>query len=179
MEYNTPKVYFILKTQDISVSDNTANYPLSNTIGSINQYRTSITWNAINIKNLLGDLYDKYDMFTIQLELNGQCVNTTNFGTTVDDRLVRIQLSGLDWVYSNYDTIKGGMTTSAVCNNNIYLIDGTASTGNQNYWSYNIFRKCITADLTIDLLTVLGTLPDNPVNTIFPQMRFDFVISPI
>jgi len=40
---------------------------VSNQCGSINQYRSDITWFNVSFKTILGDMYDKYDSFNIKL----------------------------------------------------------------------------------------------------------------
>ena len=73
MEFNTAKVSFKLNTKNISASNVVGDYPVSNVVGSISQFRTSIKWNAINIKNLLGELYNEYELYNIQMECAGYC----------------------------------------------------------------------------------------------------------
>lgn len=179
MEFNTAKVNFKLNTKSISESNTIGDYPLTNMVGSINQYRTSITWNTINIRNLLGELYNHYEIFNIQLVSAGYETGTTLYGATADDRAVQIVMSGLDWVYSNYNISTGNMTTETVMQGVIYEGQAVSSVGNIASLRCCTFRKCITTDITINLYTLLGTYPDMNIGTIFPQLSFTFLITPV
>lgn len=180
MEFNTAKVSLTLNTIDILASNVVINYPVNNSIGYVSQYRTSAQWYAVNIKNLLGDLYDKYELFNIQLECAGYARGPA-YGTTVDDLCVRITLDGLDWVYSNYNATSNTMTSKSIVGSCIYATAGvgTADVGNLQNLVCNTFRKCITANLGIDLYTVMGTSPNMDVDTIFPHLSFKFIITPV
>ena len=50
----------VLKTSDLTANSTTNN-------GSCDQYRTSFTWFNINLRMLLGDMYNQYDYFNITL----------------------------------------------------------------------------------------------------------------
>ena len=85
-------------------------YSFSNDIGTITNCVSNVTWN-INFKSLLGDLYDKYDYFTLELlqfmtiPLTGSPVNFTKpFQNDVNTgyRNLSIYISGLQWVNSSY-----------------------------------------------------------------------------
>ena len=179
MEFNTTKVSLTLNTSDISTSNTIGDYPLTNTIGYVSQYRTSAQWYAVNIKNLLGDLYDKYELFNIQLECAGYTSGTTLYGATFNDLCLRISLSGLDWVYSNYNATSNTMTSKSIVGACVYGGFGVADVGNLQNLMCNTFRKCITTNLCIDLYTVMGASPNMNANTIFPQLSFKFIITPV
>ena len=59
----------ILKTSDISSTPST--------IGSSNTNKSQLYWNNINLRTLLGDLYDKYDTFNL-------CLNSISCSTPVN-----------------------------------------------------------------------------------------------
>ena len=181
MEFKTPKVNFQLKTSSISQSNVVADYPLSNSKGSINQYRTSITWYGVSIKNLLGELYDNYEIFNIQMNSVGYSSSPTVYGVTADDLTVRYGITGLDWVYCNYNSATGNTTNEAVVVGLSYVgsILGSSVTAGQTNISALSFRKCVTTDITINLYTTMGTSPNMNVGTIFPQLFFGFVITPV
>ena len=50
------KALLVLKTSDLT-------YNTSNSIGTANATGTKCTWNNINLRVLLGNLYDTYDRF--------------------------------------------------------------------------------------------------------------------
>ena len=177
MEFNIKKANFILKTSDILNSNVVANFPVSNYKGSINSTRTSITWNGICIKNILNNLYDDYELFNMTL-IVGYAIGPTAYGVTAEDRTIHFGITGLDWVYTNYNAITGNTSRESLCGIITFVAGQARSLTECNNPSYT-FRKCITADITINLYTIMGTLPNMNVATIFPQLTFEFVITPI
>lgn len=180
MEFNTPKINFMLRMKDISTSNVVNDYPLANIVGSISQYRTSIKWNSVNIQNIIGrDLYSKYDIFNIQMVSAGYSIGTTVYGTTADDRCVNIAMSGLDWQGSNYNIVTLNKTAETIMQCAIYGGQAVSNVGTIIQMPAISFRKCITTDITINLYTVLGIPPATNIGTMFPQMSFSFIITPV
>ncbi len=74
---------------------------------TVNQYEscdvklTNFTWNNINLRTLLGHMYDKYDLFNICLANVTQSNGAGNFGATNDDIIVQIYLKGLPFINRN------------------------------------------------------------------------------
>ena len=62
----------MIKTHDLTLNT-------SNAIGTADQFGTSFTWNSINLRVLMGDLYDRFDRFN--LCLNTIATTTLNNGT--------------------------------------------------------------------------------------------------
>ena len=85
MPHNIEKKSFVLKT---------VNANIINTNGSV------IVWSDINLKVLLGDLYEKYEKFN--LVLKSISTNTVALTSTNINRQVKICLSGLNFI-NNYD----------------------------------------------------------------------------
>jgi hypothetical protein len=108
-------VPLLLSVNEIKEYDpNNLFYPYSlsysNNIGTIKSCGTDITWN-VDLKALLGDLYDKYDYFNLELlqfmtiPFSGSPVqfakpfaNHINIGY----KNLSVYISGLDWVNSSY-----------------------------------------------------------------------------
>ena len=179
MEFQTPKVTFTLKALDISASNLVADYPLTNIKGSISEFRTTITWNAINIKNLLGELYNHYDLFNIQLVNTGWALSPA-YGVTANDRGVNVVMSGLDWTYNNYNTLTGNMTNECIVGVQFLNPPMAANVGVYNGLLQNAtFRKCITADITIAVETVLGGVPNLAAGSMYPQLSYSFIVTPV
>jgi hypothetical protein len=113
--HNIETVPLLLSVSDIKHYDpNDLFFPysksFSNNVGTIKSCVTDITWN-VDLKALLGDLYDKYDYFTLELlqfmtiPFSGSPVqwakpfsNHVNIGY----RNLSVYISGLDWVNSSY-----------------------------------------------------------------------------
>lgn len=181
MEFIIPRANFILKTSDISASNIINDYPLSNAKGSVNSTRTSITWNAVCIKNILGELYENFELFNLQLVSVGYGVGTTLYGATDDDRNIHYGITGFDWVFTNYNTVTANTSREAFVSGTKFAGQGVAH--NNPYYEQPLytFRKCITTDITINLYAVNS--PQAPVvmniGTIYPQLTFNFIVTPV
>lgn len=83
----------------------------SNSSGSTDQYRRVMTWNNINLRLLLGDMYDKFDNFNLQLVNIGSDDNRTfvdgvpTVFSTIEpsDRTNTIYMSGMNFLNATYD----------------------------------------------------------------------------
>ena len=87
MEQNT------LETANLVLRGVTANITEANNQG--------FTWNNIDLREVLGDMYDRYSLFKltfIQLEFN-----TLGTFTGVDEGLLFLNITGLEWDNSSYD----------------------------------------------------------------------------
>jgi hypothetical protein len=172
-----PKASFALKYNDISTSDTFGNYPVTNNVGTINATRTDATWYSINLENILGDLYNKYDMFTLRLNtLSYQ--QTAAFGVANFDRLVYFSLSGLDWANNNYSITRKTLINSAVVGCENFTQNVTYTSSYENSFVVT-FRKQKTVDLRIQLLTLDGNAPTLNANTQFPRISWFFDIFPV
>ena len=56
--YNEESASLVLRTSDLPVNS-------SNNVGSADQFYTNMTWSNINLRVLLGSMYDKYDKFAL------------------------------------------------------------------------------------------------------------------
>ena len=166
----------VLNENDISISDTSTDYPLSNSIGTINSIRNIIRFRNINFRNLLGDMYDKYDTFNLRLTgVNG---SSSTYGIGAIDRLHIINITGLPWINCSYNT-------SLKCNTNICQIGSFVGTSNA---SFNVnfessliatFSKIDNTDIEISLFKMDGTPPSMNANTLLPRLQFFFMITGI
>jgi hypothetical protein len=150
-------VNLTLKTTQIS-SDNTAATYFGNSVvnqyGSINNNRSSFVWNNINMKTLLGDMFEKYERFNICLNYIGGTATGSAAETTPDYRTFICKLSGLPFS-SSYNIPTNANT--GVVNLQIFRVPLTASTtwfngfpGTQMY----TFSKQNLVNISIDLVNI-------------------------
>jgi hypothetical protein len=85
MSFDSEKKSFVLKTLNSDV---------------INTNKSIITWNYINLRVLLGDLYNKHKKFNIVLRMIAR--NTVALTSTSTNRQTKICLKGLNFLH-NYD----------------------------------------------------------------------------
>ena len=99
---NTVNAQFVLRTCDTSdpnvcvsnrVRVNAGNPSVDN--------RINFTWRNVDMKRILGDLWDQYEYFDLALEFLITSTITTTFTTL--DRFSNLYISGLQWSNCNYN----------------------------------------------------------------------------
>ena len=168
---NLKNAALILKTSDLTADSITS-------IGEANQYMTSMTWYNINLRTLLGDMYDDYDIFNLSFNTFTSAVVGTGanvMGASLDDRQLLVKISGLPFLNQTYDVAKCHNTSSAYVGS-IYLTSAQSSYQTFNGFNVATFGKnqelvniTITYERVID-----GDLPTT-VNE-FPASVFFFSI---
>lgn len=149
-----------------------------------NASKTSFTWNNIDLRLLLGDMYNKYDRFNL-------CLNTIASGISGDagaghiffnqdiDAQVLVRVSGLSWVNNTYTISATG------ANNTGYAILASYKFLNDTqqveyFYGSNMAsfgKNQDLANITIDYIRMSDLA--QPVNTEghpFPAMNFIFDI---
>ena len=63
-----------------------------------------MTWSNINLRTLLGSMYDKYDKFALVPVAYQSNVGDATFGNSNDDRIVSVNISGLPFTNNNYSS---------------------------------------------------------------------------
>jgi hypothetical protein len=156
----------VLRSSDLTLGT-------SNQYGSCDAGRVTQTWNNINLRTLLGDMYDKYDLFNICLNTITTASCTQQYGDTVDDRNVVLKLSGLPFVNQTY-SVKQGCNTN-VCPIASFLFPtylATGITATQYFYSNNCYtfgKSQQSCNLTIQYGRVIDdALPATTVNTAKP-----------
>lgn len=98
----------VLKSCDITNDPNfNFNYTdYSGERGSINKSLSSITWNNINLRQVLGDMYDEYEEFNLVLKQVASNQSNSRFeGNPFNSRGVYIRLYGLPFLNCTYDVV--------------------------------------------------------------------------
>ena len=86
MTTNRRGATLVLKTSDLTYNQTTS-------IGSASQYRTDMTWFNVNMRVLMGDLYDKYDTFNLCLKDITHGLSDATAGTSTDDKCLSIHMT--------------------------------------------------------------------------------------
>ena len=84
----------VLKTNVLTTNGTT------NAFGSGNATLSSFTWTNINLRTLLGDMFDKYDRYLLLLQNISQSL--AGAIVTTDDKAILINMNGLSFVNSTY-----------------------------------------------------------------------------
>ena len=187
--YNKESAQFVLRSNDLPSGLGT------NSIGSnLNGYRTSMIWKNVDLKSIMGTMYDKYDMFTITLVMgitnayNGTLTATTAPAVPANSqRTSLVNMTGLLFRNSNY-SIADKANMPSVNIGVLNLI--TAGNGVQitNYSQSNItFQKSSPiVDLTIEFRLVYDNSLMNPSGigeygggNVLPHYQLIFRVEPI
>jgi hypothetical protein len=119
----------VLRAFDISTASS---------IGFTNTTRTEMTWNNINLRTLLGDMYDKFDTFNICLNSIACGPPPADLGGTygdsdIDNLQHLINISGLPFINQTYSQPSNCNTSSAIVGVFLY----PSATANVGYRVYN------------------------------------------
>ena len=165
---STPSSTLVLK-----VSDLTAN--ASNNIGICNAYRTDMTWNNINLRTLLGDLYDKYDLFNLCLKNIVVATSTAASGTLSDDKTILINLGGLPFVNQTYNQATNTNLSSIVLSPFIMASGGPSFNQITNLKQFTFSKNQDICNIRINYTKVLdGAIPTGTAS--YPNYVFIFDI---
>ena len=109
-------------------------------IGFINATATNLTWKNINLRTLLGAMYDKYDTFNLTIKYIGTSKATSllnaNYGNSDPDNLnVCLNINGLPFINQTYMQSHGCNATNAILG--IYTFPATVTTSQQCFYSSN------------------------------------------
>jgi hypothetical protein len=170
----------VLRVSAISADATPANYPITNSIGTISAGRLSYTWYSLDMKEILGDLYDKFDYFLLRLSTVQADIGIGAYGTTANDRLVNFHTSGPQWINSTYNVVNKRSRAEAVIGAMTLPGTGVATTLFLNDNFTTTFQKTPTMDFTINLNTLNNATPaTNTATTLYPLMNFYFQIIPV
>ena len=180
------KATLILRTEDLT-NNSTTN------VGTCDFWNCNFTWNNINMKLLLGDMYDKYDDFNINLsQMSVGLAAAAGYGTDAGDRIVNINMSGLSFKNQGYSVLTKSLTQT--CSFMQYLFNnsttvGLASPQNVDSFSFtfskdelvniNLFYTRAFKNTAGNYGIVQYVVPATLVSNLFPQAIFTFKITGI
>ncbi len=96
--YNKIAASFVLKTSDLPLTSTTG----ANNVGTMNNtYRSSMTWQNVDIQSILGEMWNKYTYFQILLV---SCITSPLTFIHSPDTIVTANLQGLQFINSSYST---------------------------------------------------------------------------
>jgi len=128
--FNAECASLVLRSSSLPV-DTTNGLFLSNAVGSTDNFLSNMTWNNINLRTLLGSMYEKYDRFALVPTQIQSIPAGSAPGITLDDRNLLVYVSGLPYINNTYD-ISTLTNKNAACINLIKVIafNPTLSTSN-------------------------------------------------
>jgi hypothetical protein len=140
---------------------------------NVNTFGSNVTWSNINLKALLGSMYNKYSKFKICLTSYGNYNGNAIAVNT--DRYLQVYFSGFNWINQGYMYSVNGNTNSAM----ITTIDVAGTAGRSiNYSSDvgNVFY--MNNQSSVDLTITFARISDNVLNNAqnYGNSVFAFVI---
>ena len=160
---------FHLNTSDV---DTAGNGNVNNQYGSVNQYRSDITWYNVSFKTILGDMYDKYDSFNIKLS---SIMYSTIAAPSVAPGalLLKVNLVGLPFSNCTYHSYTN--SNSQYCTVGSYTL---GVNGTQMYYNddnvFSINKPPASSNIRIYLSTLNDSVPG--WTSLGPQIDFYFRI---
>lgn len=168
--YNEESASLVLRTSDLPNG--------TNNIGSSDQFYTNMTWSNINLRTLLGSMYDKYDKFALVPVAYQSNLTDTALGSSADDLIVTINIAGLPFtnnVYNSSSKTNQVSSTFYVARfvQNTYITGSTGGsvltfTKNQELVNLNIFYQRVNKNGSGNYNVSTATA--------FPHMVFTFNI---
>ena len=166
-----------LKSSDLSTTEN-AN-------GLASASNSVLRWNNINLRTLLGDMYDEYETFNLSLTSISSSKTPAGLGASfgnsdINNLLLTLYIEGLPFINNTYDVAKRGNTgramlgiftypsTNATVNIRVYNQSGTLTFGkSQEQCNITLSFKRVSDDLTPETTDA------------FPNTNFTFFINGI
>lgn len=148
--------FFTLEHKNFTLNTNILTAGGTNEYGTMNANRQQFTFTNINMRHLLGPLWDKYDKFNLILQSYGMGIGTGNYSG--DQRQIYLTLEGLQFInnltlginstsyYGRYAFMGAGIVESATTT--------FAASGNlqDNCGSTNTFRKPESENVSLSFI---------------------------
>ena len=147
----------------------------TNSFGTSNTGRSIYTYSNINMRNVLGNMYNKYSKFNLVLKnIMTEAVNT--WGNVGQDQSIIINISGLNFI-NNYEVSSKTITQQSTLTSLLFNPSGSLSvTYTNNCVATFITNGPENVDITITYQRISdGLTPDG----VFGKVLFIFDIIPI
>lgn len=175
--FNAESATLILRSADLPVDTAQGNLA-SNATGSTDNFLSSMTWNNINLRTLLGSMYEKYDRFAL-VPTQIQSVNSgASPGSTTDDRNLLIYVSGLPFINNTYD-VSTKTNKNGACINFIRMVaNGNAvASSNGNIVLFSKNQELVNLNIYYQRITKNAGGDYDPVSSAgnnYPHVIFGF-----
>ena len=137
--------------------------------------RINLTWQNIDLRCLLGDMYGKFDLFNLCLNTVSTASAVANTGATNDDRNVLMTITGLPWINQTYNTL---YQTNTVSTNLCTFQFVSSATTTQYFYSNNVAtfgKNQELVNITISYNRIVDNTQPATANP-FPHVAFIFDI---
>ena len=158
----------VLKTFDLTYGSTTS-------AGTADTLGTTFTWNNIDLRVLLGDMYGQYDRFNLNLNTIATSKSPSYDQNTENERCNYITIGGLPWVNNTYNVNSNSNINATVIAS---MFIGSSTQNTQYFYGNNtttFTKNQDVCNITISFLKVLDGTKANPA-TEYPKMIFIFDI---
>lgn len=175
-----PCASFSLENCDLPYNNNTST--MYSSVGYASNFATTTAWTRINLRDILGDAYDRYELFNLVLSNVGSIYGVgggaTAYGATGEDQKLMIYMSGLNWINQGYDSALKSNTNNVLIGNFYFTKNSVWDTRGQICPSPCTFSK---SDQTTDLIITLkrnsdGATPDTSTSSRPWMLYYNFDI---
>lgn len=154
----------VLRTSDIfgeDITENALSLIINNAVGSISQNGQLITFKNVNPRLLLGDMFDKYTKFNLNLS----SYTTRSSGSSLLEADMTFFMSGFNWSNQGYSLKSGSITNKAVVfTTHLFNTSTLGSEVTINSNTLTFHKPTSNFDITIELRDGLGNYLDQIVN---------------
>jgi hypothetical protein len=140
-----------------------------------NADRTSFTWNNINLRNALGEMYDKYDLYNLVLDVIINDNALTGYNATESDKQALIRISGLPFKNFTYNT--NLQSSGVILGNYTYPNSGLSNRYYTNDSYVTFGKNQDICSITVDMLRISDLTLCKPASTrTFPELVLWFSV---
>ena len=136
------------------------------------------TWSNINLRSVLGDMWDKYETFNLCLNIITTEASLVDAQTTDEnDRNLLVYISGLPWKNQTYNVKTGILSNQTILASFRVPASSTITTNTTLFQSFSLctFTKgSDVANIAIELKRIDGTIPQS--TNLYPHQVYIFDI---
>lgn len=162
---NTDTAYLSLDTYSLAGTSN------------INVAKTNFVFRNVNLKNVMGEMWDKYEKFSIRLTACRYFASVANTGSQA--YMIQNNIKGFDWINcydEKYSTGQTFMPVGFIAGSN--TSKNVLPVNNQCCFNFRKGKQIIDIEFQITNLNDNGGTGVSPSLTAMPEQYYSFIIQP-
>lgn len=149
-------------------------YSLAGT-GDINASKTNFVFRNVNMKNMIGEMWDKYDLFSIRMVSNRQYGSTTTSGSQAN--VLQFNVKGFDWINCYDEKYGTGQAYMPIMYAN-YTSAARNLMPTSNHYCLNFRKGKPIIDIEFQVSNLQYNTQIHPALLLMPDVNFTFIIQP-
>jgi len=149
-------------------------YSLAGT-NDINAAKTTFVFRNVNLRNVMGQMWDKYEKFSIRCSSMRQFAATSNTGSQAN--VTQTNIKGFSWINCFDEKYGTGQTFMPLW----FLGSGSASRNTiptANHYCWNFIKGQPIIDIEFQISNLSTNTAPAPSLTAMPEQQFTFIIQP-